>query len=383
MRVGIVCYPTHGGSGVVATELGRHLAARGHDVHFISLDRPFRLDDISGRIHLHRIGLPDYPVLPSRPYGMAAAGRIAEVVRAAGLDVVHVHYAVPHLASALLAQQMLGRDRVPVVVTLHGTDVTVLGHDGALSGVMAAGLMQVEAVTAVSRYLRRRTREQFGITRPIAVIPNFVDVREFRPRPHPRADGQRMLTIIHVSNFRPVKRVDTVIRVFACMAAIHPARLVLVGDGPDRPMAESLTDRLGIRPHVHFAGKVPRVASLLAGADLFLLPSSEESFGLAAVEAMACGLPVLASRAGGLPEVVVHGETGFLFDPGDEEGMTRAGVELLEDDARRIAMGAAARAHVLAHFTADEIVPRYERLYRALAGMATPEVDIAASATSS
>ncbi len=377
MRIGIVCYPTYGGSGVVATELGRHLAARGHEVHFISLERPFRLDDSSGRVYLHRIGLPDYPVLPSKPYGMAAAGSIADVVRTHKLDVVHVHYAVPHLAAALLAQTLLGRDRVPLVVTLHGTDVTVLGHDAALASVMRDGLEQVDRVTAVSRYLRRRTRELFGVSRAITVIPNFVDVWQFRPRL--RKEKDRMPVVIHVSNFRPVKRIDRVIRVFARMVSRHPAKLLLVGDGPERAAAEALVERFGIREHVHFAGKVPNVAPALATGDLFLLPSAEESFGLAAVEAMACGLPVLASRVGGLPEVVVDGETGFLFDPDDEQGMAEAGEKLLFDAERRYEMGRAARDHVMAHFTADKLIPRYEELYQSLVEPDDVAIDSAAS----
>jgi len=377
MRIGIVCYPTYGGSGVVATELGRHLAARGHEVHFISLERPFRLDESSGRVYLHRIGLPDYPVLPSRPYGMATAGSIAEVVRNHKLDVVHVHYAVPHLAAAILAQTLLGRDRVPVVVTLHGTDVTVLGNDVALASVMRDGLEQVDCVTAVSRYLRRRTRELFGVSRAITVIPNFVDVWQFRPRL--RKEKDRMPVVVHVSNFRPVKRIATVIHVFARMISHRAAKLLLVGDGPERTAAEALVERLGIRGHVHFAGKVANVAPVLAAGDLFLLPSVEESFGLAAVEAMACGLPVLASRVGGLPEVVVDGETGFLFDPDDEQGMAEAGVKLLSDAERREEMGLAARDRVMAHFTADKLIPRYEQLYQSLAEHDEVAVDTAAS----
>jgi N-acetyl-alpha-D-glucosaminyl L-malate synthase BshA len=370
MKIGISCYPTYGGSGVVATELGLKLAARGHEVHFISYAQPFRLDAFRPNVYFHEVVVPAYPLFEYPPYSLALASMMANIGRQKGLEVLHCHYALPHAASAFLAKQML-KEPLQVVTTLHGTDITLVGNDPSFLPITRFSIERSDAVTAVSEHLRQRTIAEFGVGDRIQVVPNFVDPEEFAPG---RADGtcDRSLKpcgealLAHVSNFRPVKRIGDVIRVFARVREHLPARLLLIGDGPERPAAEAMARELKVAAEVLFLGKQTAIAPLLAAADLFLLPSDSESFGLAALEAMASGVPVVGSRAGGLPEVVVEGETGFLRPVGDVEGMAEAALLVLRDRARREAMGKAGRERAIALFHPDRVVDQYEAIYRAL-----------------
>ncbi len=373
MRIGITCYPTYGGSGAVATELGLELARRGHEVHMISYASPFRLRGFAERVYFHEVDVrAAYPLLEYFPYSLALAVKQHEVALREELDLVHVHYAVPHATAAFLAKQMLAEERdLKVITTLHGTDITLVGQAQSFFTVTKFSIERSDAVTAVSHYLKEETYRSFGCEGcAIEVIPNFVNLQEYRPldpRPRPAFVPAGSKFLIHVSNFRPVKRVPEVVRIFAAVRRAMPAVLVLVGDGPQRLEAEAEVDRLGLRKEVFFLGKLESVVDLLQGADLFLLPSASESFGLAALEAMACGVPVVASRVGGVPEVVVDGESGILIPPDRVDEMAEAAVELLGDEARLQEMrrGAVARAQV---FSADRIVPLYEQLYRRLVG---------------
>jgi N-acetyl-alpha-D-glucosaminyl L-malate synthase BshA len=363
----MVCYPTYGGSGVVATELGGELARRGHEVHFISYEPPARFTCCVEGLCFHEVETISYPLFKHPPYLLAMASKMAEVARAAELDLIHVHYAIPHTVSASLARDILGRRGIAIVTTLHGTDITIVGREPAYFPVVQFALRDSDGVTAVSQSLAEETRETFRHDGHIEVIPNFVDPERFSPdaggdaRERFAAPDEKV--IVHVSNFRPVKNPTDVVRVFARVAAEVPARLVMVGDGPEVCRSRELASALGVGDRVRFLGETPDVARVLACADLFLLPSSQESFGLAALEAMACGVPVIATRVGGVPEVVSDGETGLLFEPGDMDAMARSAVKLLrsEQDLRR--MGDAARGRVIETFTPDEIVPKYEAFY--------------------
>jgi N-acetyl-alpha-D-glucosaminyl L-malate synthase BshA len=370
MRVGITCYPTYGGSGAIATELGLELARRGHEVHIISYASPFRLrGGFAERVTFHEVVPADYPLFEHSPYALALAVKQHEVALREELDLMHVHYAIPHAATAWLAKQMLkGQRDLKVVTTLHGTDITLVGQDPSYFTITKFSIEQSDRVTAVSQYLRDETYRAFGcVGCDVQVVPNFVSAAEF----HPATDGscRRALApaghkiLIHVSNFRPVKRIGDVIKVFAGVRSVLPATLVLAGDGPDRDLAEQEVDRLKLRGDVRFFGKVDQVADLLGGSDLFLLPSQTESFGLSALEAMACGVPVIATRVGGLPEVVVDGATGYLAPVGAVEEMTERAVGLLTDGAAHQRMRSAAVARAV-EFSTDRIVPRYERLYQ-------------------
>lgn len=372
MRIGITCYPTYGGSGAVATELGLELARRGHEVHFISYASPFRLRGFVERVTFHEVVTPEYPLFEHSPYALTLAVKQHEVAVRENLDLLHVHYAIPHAATAWLAKQMLreeGRD-LQIVTTLHGTDITLVGQDPSYFTITKFSIEKSDAVTAVSTYLRDETYRAFGcVGCDVVVIPNFVGSAEY----HPATDGtcRRALApadhkiITHVSNFRPVKRLLDVVRVFAAVRRAVPATLVLVGDGPDRDAAQHEADRLKLGRDVRFLGKVDRVADVLRGSDLFLLPSQEESFGLAALEAMACGVPVIASRVGGLPEVVVDGETGYLAPVGAVEEMAERAIAVLRDGAvrQRMSRRAAERA---GDFSVERVVPQYEQLYQTL-----------------
>src|SRR6184192_2720394 len=369
MRIGITCYPTYGGSGAVATELGLELGRRGHEVHIISYASPFRLrGEFTERITFHEVMPADYPLFEQSPYALALAVKQHEVALREELELMHVHYAIPHAATAWLAKQMLkGQRDLKVVTTLHGTDITLVGQDPSYFTITKFSIEQSDRVTAVSEYLKEETYRAFGcVGCDVQVIPNFVTPAHF----HPATDGscRRALApaghkiLIHVSNFRPVKRIGDVIKVFAGVRRALPATLVLAGDGPDRDLAEQEVDRLKLGRDVRFLGKVDQVADLLRGSDLFLLPSETESFGLAALEAMACAVPVLASAVGGLPEVVVHGETGFLTPKGDVEAMIAHGLRVLRDGALQARMRDAAARRAL-EFAADRIVPRYEQVY--------------------
>jgi N-acetyl-alpha-D-glucosaminyl L-malate synthase BshA len=373
MRIGITCYPTYGGSGAVATELGIELAQRGHEVHFISYASPFRLRGFRERVWFHEVVPTDYPLFEHLPYALALAVKQHEVAMREQLDLLHVHYAIPHATTAWLAKQMMKETRdLKVVTTLHGTDITLVGQDPSYFTLTQFSIEQSDRVTAVSEYLRDETYRAFGcVGCEVEVIPNFVSPETY----YPATDGgcRRSLApaghriLFHVSNFRPVKRLGDVIRIFAGVRRELPATLVLVGDGPDRVIAEQEADRLGLRRDVRFLGKVDNVADLLRGGDVFLLPSQTESFGLAALEAMACGLPVVATRVGGVPEVVVDGETGALCAPGDVETMATRALEILRDDHRLATMRQAAVRRA-GDFSAGKVVPLYERLYADVLG---------------
>ncbi|KPL08283.1 hypothetical protein AMJ85_08475 [candidate division BRC1 bacterium SM23_51] len=369
MRIGIVCYPSHGGSGVVASELGRWLARRGLTVHFISHARPFRLAALAEEnVQYHKVELLDYPVFPAPSYTLSLAVRIANLTKELGLEVIHVHYAVPHAVSAYLARQMLAPRRVGVVTTLHGTDITLVGRNPAFHSVVRFAIEQSDAVTAVSRWLRDETLEQLDIRKPIEVVSNFVDADIFKRRltecPMRRFVGEGEKVVLHVSNFRPVKRVTDVVRAFAQIRSKIPARLLLVGDGPDRQGVEDLARQLGVLGSTVFLGQNSSTECFYAIADVFLLTSKNEAFGLAALEAMSAEVPVVAYAGGGLAEVVRDGETGFLVPFADVETMAGRAMELLGDSQRARTMGRRARQIVLEGFLPEQIVPQYERVYQ-------------------
>jgi N-acetyl-alpha-D-glucosaminyl L-malate synthase BshA len=370
MRVGITCYPTYGGSGAVATELGLALAHRGHEIHFITYDFPFRLRGYVDRVYFHQVEtrMGRYPLFDHYPYTLALASKQHEVALREELDILHVHYAIPHATTAYLAREMLrGTRTLRVITTLHGTDITLVGQESSFYGITRFSIEQSDAVTAVSSFLRDETYRAFGcVSCDVRVIPNFVNLEEYRPAPGARTEAlapadHRVIT--HISNFREVKRVKDVVRVFARIRRAMPATLLMVGDGPDRPEAEKEAEELGVTSDVRFLGRFDSVETLLQATDLFLLPSQTESFGLAALEAMACGAPVVASRAGGLPEVVDDEVNGILEPVGSVEAMGRRAVELLRDPARYRAMREAAIAKAQ-EFSADRIVPAYEALYQ-------------------
>ena len=368
MKLGITCYPTYGGSGAVATELGLELARRGHEVHFITYDAPFRLRGYTERVYFHQVDtrMGRYPLFDHFPYTLALASKQHEVVLREGLEILHVHYAIPHATTAFLAREMLGAAHpLRVITTLHGTDITLVGQEASFYAITKFSIERSDAVTAVSSYLRDETYRAFGcVSCDLRVIPNFVNLQEYFPVAERAAlapEGHRVIT--HVSNFREVKRVRDVVRVFARIRRAMPATLVMIGDGPERVDAENEARDLGVGGDVRFLGRLDTIASLLQTSDLFLLPSQTESFGLAALEAMACGAPVVASRAGGLPEVVDDGVNGILEPVGSVEAMGRRAVELLRDPARHAAMREAAIAKARS-YGADQVVPMYEALYR-------------------
>jgi len=370
VKIGITCYPTYGGSGAVATELGIALAARGHEVHFITYQQPFRLPSFLPRIYFHEVDVGRYPLFEYPPYDLALAVRMHEVVTTHELDLLHVHYAIPHATSAWIAREML-RERgsdLKVITTLHGTDITIVGQDRSFHAITKFSIEKSDRITAVSKYLRERTFHAFGCTGcQVEVIYNFIDPEIYDRSKYPpilreQLNGGRRV-LMHVSNFRPVKRVRDIVRIFARVCEEIPSVLVMVGDGPDRVEAEAEARNLGIDRDVHFLGKIDVVAPLLAGADLFLLPSQNESFGLSALEALASGAPVVGSRAGGLVEVVKEGETGALREVGDVDGMAQASIEILADRDRWQAMSTAAAADARARFSLDDVVRQYEALY--------------------
>lgn len=370
MKIGITCYPTYGGSGAVATELGIALARRGHEIHFITYQQPFRLPSFLPRIYFHEVDVGRYPLFEFPPYDLALAVRMHEVVLAHGLDLLHCHYAIPHATSAWIAKEMLhqtGAD-VKVVTTLHGTDITIVGQDPSFRPITKFSIEKSDGLTAVSRYLQSETLTTFGCTAcRIEVIPNFIDPDVYdRSRYTSILDEQvdsNKRVLMHVSNFRPVKRVKDVVRIYAKVAERVPSVLVMVGDGPDRVDAEAEARALGVADSVFFLGKIDAVAPLLAGADLFLLPSSTESFGLSALEALACGVPVVGSNTGGIPEVVREGETGSLRPVGDVEAMAEAAIRILTDGDLWRSMSSLAAADARERFTLDAIVADYEAFY--------------------
>ena len=367
MRIGITCYPTYGGSGVVATELGQELAARGHDVHFITYAPPIRMNPNDPRIHFHQAAVVSYPLFDQSPYTLSLAVKMLEVFEAESLDILHVHYAIPHSVSALLARQMAAPRRLPFITTLHGTDITLVGNNPNFLPITHYSIEQSDGVTSISHYLYRRTVEEFGIKRPIEVIPNFVncDLYCHHPNPQLRAewapDGEPIL--MHLSNFRPVKRILDVIEIFALVRQKMPAKLVMIGDGPDRVPAEELARILSVERDVLFLGIQNGIREKLCQADLFLLPSRLESFGLAALEAMACEVPVIATNAGGIPEVIEHGVDGYLVEPGDVQQAARYAIEILSRADRGREVGILARIHARKKYCANDVIPMYERYY--------------------
>jgi len=367
-RIGITCYSHFGGSGVVATELGLALAHRGYEVHFIAHQLPFRLRTFESGVFFHEVTSATYPVFEQAPSNLALATKMVEVVENYHLDVLHVHYAMPFAASAYLARQLLLPRHLGVVTTLHGTDITVVGMEPAYFRITQFSIQSSDRITAVSRFLRDRAEASFGITRPIEVIYNFVDPTVFAPR---RRTGMRLAppqsrVLMHASNFRPVKNIPTVIHVFAEVRKKIAAKLVMVGDGPEKPAAEQLCRELGVERDVLFLGNQDCMEELLPLADVFLLPSSSESFGLVALEAMSAEVPVVASNAGGLPEVVEQGVTGYLHDPAHVAGMVASSLKLLTNEPLRRAMGRRGRKQARMRFSADEMVGRYIKVYESL-----------------
>jgi len=375
MRIGITCYPTYGGSGVVATELGIELAALGHEVHFISYSQPFRLNGREAGIFYHEVPVSNYPLFEFPPYDLALASRMAEVAEFYELDLLHVHYAIPHSVSALLARQMLAaRRKLPFVTTLHGTDITLVGLDRSYLPITRYAIQESDGVTSISEYLKEKTLADFGVTRDIAVVPNFVNCNVYQPY---QDESKRALErarfarpdekiLIHLSNFRPVKRVVDVVKVFAQVAAQVPAQLVLVGDGPDRSAAEWLAHDLKIHSKIHFLGKQERVNELLPLADLMVMPSELESFGLAALESMACKVPSIATRVGGVPELIDDGETGLLYPVGAVDDMAKGALALLTDPDRLQTMRDAGRKAAQKRFCSTLVIPKYVEFYESL-----------------
>jgi N-acetyl-alpha-D-glucosaminyl L-malate synthase BshA len=374
VKIGITCYPTYGGSGAVATELGLALAARGHEIHFVSYAQPFRLPGFRERVYFHEVEMEDYPLFEHPPYSLALSVALHDTARKHELDLLHMHYAIPHAASAYLARKMLEPERrVKIVTTLHGTDITLVGLHPSFHAITRFSILESDGLTAVSQYLRDETVRDFSVPASrIEVIPNFIDAKRWRPDREPchrsklAPEGEKIL--MHVSNFRALKRTEDIVEIYARVVKRVKSRLVLVGDGPDRPRALKRAADLGVQDGVLFLGKHASVEELLACADLFLLPSETESFGLAALEAMACGAPVIGSRVGGLPEVVEDGVSGYLRDVGDVEAMADLGVRLLTDDALHRRMSAAARRVAEERFSVDSIVPRYEAYYERVLG---------------
>ncbi|MBK6752871.1 MAG: N-acetyl-alpha-D-glucosaminyl L-malate synthase BshA [Flavobacteriales bacterium] len=368
MRIGIVCYPTFGGSGVVATELGIALAEKGHTVHFITYDRPVRLRDVEGRVFYHEVRVSDYPLFDYPPYELVLSSKLVDVAENEGLDLVHVHYAIPHASAAWMAQQILasrGR-RLPFITTLHGTDITLVGRDPSFEPVITFSIERSDGVTAVSESLRKDTYKHFPVKRDIDVIPNFVCIDQYPQQPDPvirkRYAPNGELLLVHTSNFRPVKRVEDVVSVFQKVREHLPVRLLMIGDGPERQLVETHCRQHGACSDVLFLGKITRPEDVLGSCDLFLLTSESESFGLAALEAMACGVPVVSTDTGGTPEVNTHGVSGLLSPVGDVDRMAANAITILQDaqSRARFRQGALARA---AEFDVAKVLPRYEALY--------------------
>lgn len=369
MRIGITCYPTYGGSGVIATELGKELASLGHEIHFVSYALPIRLDKFQERIFFHEVEMMPYPLFQYPPYDLALAAKMMEIAENARLDLFHVHYALPHAVSAYLAKLMMENSKLKIVTTLHGTDITLVGMDKTYFPITKFGIQMSDGVTTVSRYLQQLTRERVG-RQDIDVIPNFVDTNFFRiPENHDCAQqsiaphGEPVL--LHISNFRPVKRILDVVQIFErVLAKESSTRLVLVGDGPERSLAEQYCRDHKLKKNVLFLGKQDNVPDIMACANVLLLPSELESFGLVALEAMSCEVPVIATNVGGLPEVIVHGETGFLANLGDVNTMADYAMEIIQNPELGRKMGQEGRKHAVEVFGQDKIVPLYESYYK-------------------
>ncbi len=368
MKIGITCYPTYGGSGVVATELGLELAARGHDIHFISYAVPVRMTAVSERLHFHEVEMMNYPLFDHPPYTLALASMMFNVAVNEGLDLLHVHYAIPHSVSAHLARAMLTSRRLPFVTTLHGTDITLVGADRSYLPITRFSIEQSDGITAISEYLRQITLREFKVTRPVEVIPNFVNCDVFQPadgesrRSEFASDDERV--VVHLSNFRPVKRISDVVEIFELVRKQIRAKLLMIGDGPERTTAEWMVRDKGLSDDVVFLGKQNQVQEILNCADVLLLPSDLESFGLAALEGMACGVPAVCSRVGGVPEVITDGVEGYLVAPRDVKTMAERALDILSNPDRREKMGMAARQRASTQFCSTKIIPLYEKMYR-------------------
>jgi N-acetyl-alpha-D-glucosaminyl L-malate synthase BshA len=363
MKIGITCYPTYGGSGIVATELGMELAARGHEVHFISYANPIRLDPDTPRIHYHEVEVTNYPLFHYPPYCLALASRMMQVAEQYELDLLHVHYAIPHSISAMLAQQMLaGRRKLPFITTLHGTDITLVGTDPSYLPITKFSMEKSDGVTAISSYLKHQTMNVFGVSNEVRVIHNFINSDLYRPDAA-RQDSQKIL--LHISNFRPVKRVLDCIRIFGQVRRQVPeTALWMVGDGPDRTPAERLARELGLEGSVRFLGKQNHVERLIPQGHILLMPSELEAFGLAALEGMACGLPPISTNAGGVPELITHEVDGFVEKVGDVNAQAMRAIELLKDESLYGRMARAARQTAVERFATSQVIPQYEQYYR-------------------
>jgi N-acetyl-alpha-D-glucosaminyl L-malate synthase BshA len=368
VNIGITCYPTYGGSGIVATELGLELATRGHEVHFITYSNPIRLDPDVPRIHYHEVEVSNYPLFQYPPYCLALASRMLDVAESYDLDLLHVHYAIPHSISAMLAQQMMApKRRLPFITTLHGTDITLVGADPSYFPITKFSIEKSDGVTSISEDLRKHTAEVFGVSNEIRVITNFINCDLYRPDAEkvgalayaPKSEK----LLIHVSNFRPVKRVLDCIRILDQVRKHTPAHLLMVGDGPDRGAAEHLVRQLKLTPHVSFLGKQNHVERLIPLAHVLLMPSEMESFGLVALEAMSCGVATVATNVGGVPELIINGENGFMEPVGDIAAQAARATELLTDDALHQRITAAGRQRALDVFCSERIIPQYERYY--------------------
>ena len=370
MKIGITCYPTYGGSGVIATELGKSLAKRGHEVHFISYALPFRLSHFVENIYFHEVELSTYPLFEHSLYSLSLTSKMVEVAKYENLDLLHVHYAIPHATSAYLAQQILGEQhKIKVITTLHGTDITLVGLEPSFIHLMKFSIEKSDGVTAVSNYLKKKTHKNYKLKKDIEVIPNFVDTSIFTPdapppqRCHLAPNGEKLL--LHISNFRPVKRVTDTIRILELVNREVPAKLLLIGDGPERSECERLARELKVNDRVIFLGKQEGLVDIINCSDLFLLPSQSESFGLSALEAMACGKPAIASSVGGIPEVVIHNETGYIAEIGDVERMAKYAIDLLKNDKKyqRFSKNALELAK---QFDVSVVIPQYERYYETI-----------------
>jgi len=379
MKIGITCYPTYGGSGVVATELGKNLAERGHEIHFISSSLPFRLSHVAGNIFFHEVNVQSYPLFESPPYTLSLTSKMVDIVKHAGLDLLHVHYAIPHATSAVMARQILEREGhpLPIVTTLHGTDITLIGQDPSFAPVVTWSINESDGVTAVSDYLRQETYDHFAVDNGIEVIPNFIDTDRFRRQDKEHfkqalcPNGEKV--IVHVSNFRPVKNTKQVVEIFHRVQNGHSdVKLLLVGDGPERVPTERKARELGVYDDIRFLGKQDPIEEILSIADIFLMPSQTETFGLAALEAMACRVPTVVSDVGGLPELVNDEETGYLCAVNDVDAFTERTRALLEDEDLHDRMAEAARSRAVDTFDIDHVVPKYERYYEEVVGETTP-----------
>lgn len=370
MKIGITCYPTYGGSGVVATELGKALALKGHEIHFISYALPHRLTNFVENIYFHEVELSNYPLFEFQLYTLALTSKMVEVIRYEKLDLVHVHYAIPHAISGFLAREIIKKSNgnLRIITTLHGTDITLVGLEPSFLPLVKFSIEESCGVTAVSRFLKEKTITNYNIEKEIVVINNFIDSELYKPREddnfRERIAPNREKILIHTSNFRQVKRVPDVIKVFEKVRKEIPVKLILIGDGPDRSECESLTRELNLQKDVHFLGKQDGLAEILGASDLFLMPSQSESFGLAALEAMSCGLPVISSSVGGLPELNIHSETGYIAEIGDIDRMAKYALDLLNNERKYKEFSKNARNRAVNTFDKKIIVPQYEEYYK-------------------